>query len=150
MRVQVLHDREMLLARSGHRTDVDGLVKGHEAPLVLDGEREQVEVGDLARAHDPRAVDADPVENRQFISPELVVAGVHKASKQVYYRLRRERTTSIVGRVRHDSDDAVLGQWARRPPLIAVCVPPGMRPSVKVMVWVQERDHNADVEQRSH
>lgn len=58
-------------------------IERHQPPAMLHGERKQVDVGELFRAHDVRAVDPLFVKQRYIVRPEDVVIGFGVSPKMI-------------------------------------------------------------------
>ncbi len=79
----------MLRLGAGDCRGPDGLIEGHEPPLVSDRKRQQVAIGELLGTEQSRQIEFGRVGQADVIGPEPVVAAVHclrKAGQDLGHR----------------------------------------------------------------
>ncbi len=115
---------------------------------MVHSQREQVQVGDLVVALDPREVDAGVVAQSDVIGPELVVERAAGFAEACADPLHRQPAGAAVGRQAHHPDHAVLHHRATGD-LGVVGVDEGLGPRRELMGIVEEGDPDVDIEQRT-
>lgn len=134
--------------RAAHRAHRNGLVERHQASVVLDRKGQQVHVGDLLVAANPRPVDRAVVAQREVIGPERVVQFRAGALQLAAYTVQAEGADPSVGRKVQDADHAVLDQRTGRD-LQARFGKQGIR-ARRMHVRIVEQGHpDVDVEQQA-
>jgi hypothetical protein len=68
-----------------HRVRGDQPVKRHENASMFYSQRQQVEIGDLARPVDSRGVEDCGIEQAQVVRPEFMKAGSARLCKPFNY-----------------------------------------------------------------
>jgi hypothetical protein len=99
----------------------------------------RIEVGQLARAVDPRGVGDALLEQCHIVGPKRVVAA--RRGFTLTLHPGRNGNRAWITRARHDPDAAVLGKRARRPTRTGAAVEPLSRVVMGCMVGVQQRDY---------
>ena len=73
----------MVLGGAMDRRPGQRAIKGDEAPVVRDRQGQEVGVGDLMRAVQPKAIYSVWVEHADVAGPELVVTAVARSTQQL-------------------------------------------------------------------
>jgi hypothetical protein len=131
-----------------NRRERNRLVERDESPIVCDGQGKQVCARHLLRAVNTRRVDGVGVKNAYRTRPEIVMAGSGRAGQHIDRVAGRDRAR--IPRLTDDSDEAVLCDGARRPPLLDLAVNPGPRSGVVDVVAIEEGQQDVHIQQRAH
>lgn len=129
---------------AAHRSQRDRTIECHEPSFISDGQRDQVNVGQLAGTDDAVVVEKIPVAYGNAIGPKSVVGLGHLPPEQTDGETRRYRVG--VAWLRDDTHESILGERARRPAFALVREPPLMRGAMMNMLLVQHSDEHVDVE----
>ena len=109
-------------------------IERDKPPTVLDGQPEQIRVGDLAVSVNMGMMKLPGIEQAGIVGPEFMAGGCTGVGEQLYYGTCRLRT-----RVTWLTDDAhatILRQRATGPALFAVQNPPGFGDRMKYMIRI--------------
>jgi hypothetical protein len=114
---------------------------------VLERQPEQVHVGQLAIALQPRGQRSHGFNQADVVRPELV-GGMREIALQQAQGVCRRQGIGREGRVRHDPHEGELRERARRPPHAATPRREPLVGSVEVLVSGPEQsDEHVDVEE---
>ena len=139
----------MRATRSMHRAQRDSLIKRRQTAAMLDGEREQIGIGQLVVPEQMFKVNHAGAADADVIRPELVIGVFGDLDQALPHRLKSERPELAVARCVEDAHDAILDQWTGgdlqfRPR------EQGARFTVEEMIVVEQRDQDIDVKQQAH
>ena len=124
------------------------MIRCDQAPAVVQGQRQQVHVGQLARAVDVGVVEVPAIEQADVVGPELVKTrgrGLRQHGREYGQGLRVGVT-----RLAHDAQATVLPQRATGPALFDMRLQPAGGFGVMDVVAVVQGNQHVDVEQRPH
>lgn len=115
---------------------------------MFDRQRQQIGIGNLSRAVNPRAIHCAGINDGRVVGPETMRRVVQSTFQPLHDLVHRPRAR-VCG-LRHDADAPVLRDGARRPAMFDI----GLQPSKsKIMVrvgLVEERDQDVYIEQPAH
>ena len=139
-------DFDQMTRRSAvHRFARDRPVQRDERSIVPDGQREQVAVGDLARAMQTRAVDQLVVEHADVVWPEFMEVSCERCREALADELQRR--CARIARLRHDPNAAILSNRAGCPATTRMRREPCRSRGVRHVIGVEQRYQDVDVEQ---
>lgn len=124
------------------------MIRCDQAPAVVQGQRQQVHVGQLSRVVDVGVVELRRVEQADAVGPEFVEAGGRGAAQHGHQCGQRLRFA--VAGLGHDAQAAVLGERATGPAVADVRLQPRRGDGVVDVVTVVQGDQHVHVEQRAH
>ena len=77
---------EGLIVGSGNHAGRDAGVEGNEPALLFDGQRQQIDIGDLFGANNLMPVSNARLQKTDFIGPELMMVGGRRLYRSVEQR----------------------------------------------------------------
>ena len=91
---------EGLLVGSGNHAGRDAGVEGNKPALLFDGQRQQIDIGDLFGANNLTPVSNARLQKTDLIGPELMILGGHRLREPLGNEGRRQAMG--IRRVGHD------------------------------------------------
>jgi len=138
----------MIRFRARHGPRSDGRIKSDQSAPTANSQRQEVEIGELARAVNARDIERLRVKQADCIRPEFMHGIGGGRSKALDYALRR--LSVCIARMRHDAHAAVLGDRTGGPTLAGIGGKPHDGARMQRVIGIQQRYEYADVEQGSH
>ena len=108
VRTKALQEKQIPGKRAYHGGRRHPMIQGHEAAIVGNGEREQVDIRDLVVTEHARPVDDSPRSQRNVVGPERMIDTRADIGELLRDDLESDRAEFAVAREVQDADDAVL------------------------------------------
>jgi len=143
----VSQDDQARRARTANGIERNRAVEGDEPASLRGRERKEVDIRNLARSVEMRAIDRFVVEQTHVAGPVRVMPAPRRRSQQIG-RLGGGDPIRIT-RLTHHAHHSVLRDGAGSPSVSNLALEPGASQIVMDVVAVEQRHHDVDVEQRS-
>ena len=121
----------------------NGLIKGYELPAMPNRKREEVQIGQLARAVNARSIDDFSIKQADVVRPEFVKTVRSRFPKALHDRGHGWRIR--VAWVRHDAHAPILGDRTGGPPGPRVVREPLRSAAMQRMIPIEQSDQHIDV-----
>lgn len=148
-RSRALQEKQIPGLRAHHGGRRYPMIERHEAAIVGNSKREQIDIRDLVVTQDARPVDHSSRAQRNIVGPERMVRLRADVGEFVRDDLESDRPELTVTREIQDADDAVLDERARGDPELAP-FDEFQRLRMEYVRLVEQCNPDVDVQQMPH